>query len=166
MNWQSSTQWLQGINCKRWAARQSPSWTSTANQIRLLLELVTVQPSHAATRTRLKGKVNFKNIFLLPAKSLNSGSTKASRGPLMLSRFRDWFQMGSVPLWLKTYFQTNVVSDKEIPRWFLLIISTGLWRTEVTFIPRQAAGMGRREAIFYCHEEQFVKWLEAAPETT
>lgn len=114
MNWQSSTQWLQGINCKRWAARQSPSWTSTANQIRLLLELVTAQPSHAATRTRLKGKVNFKNIFLLPAKSLNSGSTKASRGPLMLSRFRDRFQIGNVPLWLKTYFQTNVLSDRNV----------------------------------------------------
>lgn len=83
-------------NYKRWAARQSPSLSSTANRIRLLMELVTVQSSRAATWTRSKGQVNFKTIFLLPAESPD-WSTEASSGPLMLSPSRVWFQMCSVP---------------------------------------------------------------------
>jgi len=84
-------------NYKRWAARQSPSLSSTANQIRLLLELVTLQPSHAA-RTCSKGDVNFQTTFLLPAESPNCESTKASSSPLMLSSFGAWFRVCSIPL--------------------------------------------------------------------
>lgn len=93
----------------------------------------------------------------------------------MLSPLRVWFQMCSLPFsdwkvtlkWMHRIDQTGMCSHcKVTPRSDLNsnFFSTGLWGTQITFIPRQAAGVGRRGTYFHSHQEQFVKWVEAAPE--
>lgn len=138
-------------NYKRWAARQSPSLSSTANQIRLLLELVTMQSSHAATRTRSKGKVNFKNIFLLPAESPSYESTNHSSGPLMLSPFGVWFQTKNLFL-TKCTGSTRwecVHTAKWYQDWILLVISflQGCEELQSLLFPGRLQGWGEGEAI-------------------
>lgn len=165
MNWWSSTQWrLQGII--RWAAHQSHLLSSTANQIRLLLELVTVQSSHAAARTPSKGKENFRNMLLLSAESPNYRSLSTAGGLLMMSfrgpfraSFRCAVSLSQTKLIFKQmhrFYQAGTCSTAMWhQRWILLIISTRLWRTTITFIPRQGAGLGEGEAVFIVIKSQY-----------